>query len=186
MKFQVMILNNWIEEMTKNQVVQAQEKIRQKLIFFIRRHDSILTFWRNKLKQMRDLIVVFIPIAVFLFISILTFMFTGSFYREYYLRLALSCATAIAAFGSLLFFGQKLENEIERLATVTYNLEWYNFDLKNRKIYCFFLLNAMKPFQIEHMGLAINHQLGLSVMRTLYSAVSFTLKIMDSKLKDKA
>ncbi|EEZ97788.1 odorant receptor 319 [Tribolium castaneum] len=182
MKFQLIMLREKIEKIDCNE--KHQKKIRQKLIYCIRRHDSIITFGRNKMEQMSELIGIFLTIATLCFISILIFMFAGPFYKEYYVRLCLTCATAVAAFGSLLVFGQKLEDEIEQLATVTYNLKWYNFDVENRKIYLLFLLNVMKTFQVKYLDFAINYRLGLSIVRTVYSVLSVMLK-MDSKLYDK-
>ncbi|XP_063915849.1 uncharacterized protein LOC135131912 [Zophobas morio] len=109
------------------------------------------------------------------------FAFEGSL-SDQYVRIA---ATAVMTSATLLGFaigGQGIEDLSEEIYEVLNEVEWYHWNLKNKKNYLFFLMNAKRKFKIKYSeNISLNYQLGLKVLKAIFSAMSVIYNLQQKK-----
>ncbi|EEZ99423.1 odorant receptor 310 [Tribolium castaneum] len=177
MKYQIMLVKSWVKKIDSDADNKKDQKmVRSQLVLCIQRHSSLITFIHKIKKEIDSLFLMSLLNAVLCFMSIFLFIFSATFYREYYLRIGLTCITS-GFIGLIVVFGQQFENEVENLATVTCNLNWYFFDLKNKSIYLIFVGQIIRPLRMQYLDFGLNYRLPLSFLKLVYTVLSLMLKV---------
>ncbi|XP_044268544.1 uncharacterized protein LOC123013813 isoform X2 [Tribolium madens] len=150
-----------------------QTEIERKLKFCIRRSQEFINIYLTKNKEIGSLIAGFAICGLFLGIGITLYLSTGKFTSEYYLRMSVTSIAGIVTFSTLIWSGQTVETMISDLVMTFNKISWYNFNQSNKKLYLIFLINMMRDRKIKFTeNYSINYQLGLAIVRGIYSFVS--------------
>ncbi|EFA02841.1 odorant receptor 277 [Tribolium castaneum] len=187
-KFQIMLYLEYVKRVT-----QFNEKIGEKCLFYnesfqkmvarklkncVIRHNEFLKYHRKNTREMSHWIVAFSLCGCLLGISVFFYILSGVIYREQYFRVAVLLTTAASTFVAFIVAGQSLESRVDNGYSVVSRIEWYNFSETNKKTYFLLLVMLMQPWKIKFSDkYSINYELGLSIVRGIYSIISVMVNI---------
>nr|XP_015835422.1 PREDICTED: uncharacterized protein LOC103312914 isoform X2 [Tribolium castaneum] len=155
-----------------------QKGIEKKLKFCIQRLQVLINAYIVKTKEIGTLIALFAICGVLMGIGFSLYLFSGKFTPEYYLRLTFMTLVAVTTFSSIIWGGQSTETIITEMITALCQVRWYNFSQTNKKLYLILLTNMMKDRKIKFTeNYSINYQLGLAIVRGIYSIMSVVVKM---------
>ncbi|KYB27227.1 hypothetical protein TcasGA2_TC033153 [Tribolium castaneum] len=151
-----------------------QKEITARLKFCIKRHQEIIHVTAESVKIAGPFIVPFLITGLFLgtgqVLSILEVL--DGVPIQLWRIACLSIATLICA-SCFLLSGQSIESESERIFSTLIQLDWYNWNNKNRRLLLTVLANSLKPIQFKFATtFVINYVAGLNLCKMIYSAVS--------------
>ncbi|EFA04741.1 odorant receptor 330 [Tribolium castaneum] len=150
-----------------------QTNTEQRLKFCIKRSQEFIKICVTKNKEIGSLIPGFAICGLFLGIGITFFLSTGTFTTEYYLRMGVTSICGATTFSALIWSAQTTETMTSDLVMVINEVNWYNFNQTNKKLYLTFLMNTMKERKIKFTeNYSVNYQLGLAIVRGIYSVIS--------------
>ncbi|KAJ3641593.1 hypothetical protein Zmor_028094 [Zophobas morio] len=163
--------------------VEYHREIEEKLMFCVKRHVQLTENASTPLRlaQVYVLPLQVIGTCVMASVILVFFAFEGSL-SDQYLRITM---TALTASGVLLVFavgGQGIEDMSEGIYEALCQVEWYHWNLKNKKTYLFFLMNATRKFKIKYSeNISLNYRLGLEIVKAIFSAMSVIYSLQQKK-----
>ncbi|XP_044268545.1 uncharacterized protein LOC123013814 [Tribolium madens] len=128
------------------------------------------------MQETQTIIVTFTLSTVFVGIGIAFFIVSDNFTSECYFRMTVTFLAGMTTFMAAMWTGQLLESNWDEITMVLKEVKWYNFNHSNKKLYLFFLTTMMKKRKIQLTeNYSVNYQLGLAVVRGVYSVISVVL-----------
>nr|XP_008193107.2 PREDICTED: uncharacterized protein LOC103312945 isoform X1 [Tribolium castaneum] len=170
--------------------VKYQTEIKRRLKFCIQRSQNFICLHTEKIKEVSTFIAGFAVCACLLGIGVIFYLISGNFTPEYYVRMGFTSVVGIIIFAATIWAGQSTESavgciflnpsykifQIDEMVTSLNEVEWYNFDQSNKKLYLIFLINSMRERTIKFTeNYSFNYQLGLAIVRGIYSVISIVL-----------
>ncbi|EFA01423.1 odorant receptor 293 [Tribolium castaneum] len=176
-------INTGFDTTSSNNIESAeyQQVTRDRLVFCIKRHSYFYTQMREVNRKMSKFIAIFALISVLLGGSVLTFLFSfqGTFENRYP-RIVTLILTAGCIFAHVIYAGQLIEEAATQVCENLKVLDWYHWNCHNRKLYLIFLQNTQKPYKTQFsQNVSINYELGLSIIKTVYSLISVLRNLQD-------
>nr|XP_015835303.1 PREDICTED: uncharacterized protein LOC107397899 [Tribolium castaneum] len=111
-------------------------------------------------------------------IGISFYLFSGNLTPEYYIRIFIIALVGATTFSSIIWGGQSTETIVTEMIATISQVRWYNFSQTNKKLYLILLTNMMKERKIKFTeNYSINYQLGLAIVRGIYSVMSVLVKM---------
>ncbi|XP_044265522.1 uncharacterized protein LOC123011882 [Tribolium madens] len=170
-------LTKWSED-DENLVdnTKYQTEINRRLKICIQRSQNFIRLHSEKIKEISKFIAGFALCACLLGIGVIFYLISGNFTPEYYLRMGATSVAGITTFAATMWAGQSTESAIDDMVTSLNEVEWYNFNQSNKKLYLIFLTNSMKTRTIKFTeNYSFNYQLGLGIVKGIYSVISILL-----------
>ncbi|XP_044270080.1 uncharacterized protein LOC123014856 [Tribolium madens] len=131
-----------------------------------------------KIGEIDILVAAFAICGVLIGIGIYFYMFSNNLSPEYYLRISVIAFVGSTTFSAIIWGGQSTETIIAEIIATVSQVRWYNFNRTNKKLYLIFLTNMMKERKIKFTeNYSINYQLGLAIVRGIYSVASVAVKM---------
>ncbi|EFA01424.1 odorant receptor 294 [Tribolium castaneum] len=154
--------------------VKYQETIEKRLIFCIQRHSSFLKRMKESNRKMSATVLVFSIVGILLGASVLMFLFSFHMsFKIWYYRIITMVLPTGAIFIHIIFIGQSLENAISQLEANLKMVEWYHWNIPNRKLYLIFLINTQEQKGVKFsQNVSVNYKLGVSIAKAVYSLIS--------------
>ncbi|RZB39214.1 7tm 6 domain containing protein [Asbolus verrucosus] len=183
MKFQIMLffehvaaLTDFKEEQNLEELIcdqYYQDQIRQRLQFCIKRYTAFMVTYKNKVKEITNLLVMFLLCGFLFLSSIVFFLLSRKIYFEFYTRIGTACILACVNFATLILCGQSIENQSDIALKILNEVCWYTFNESNKKTYLIAVLNTSRPMKIKFSeNYSINLKLGLAIVNGIYSIMS--------------
>ncbi|KAJ3645954.1 hypothetical protein Zmor_023571 [Zophobas morio] len=159
--------------------VTYQRLINQRLLFCVTRH---IDFCKYVVRIMRLLDVYVLPYEVLgtvvtASIFVFSFAFEGSLAGQYF-RIATFVAVSCTIVVGFVVIGQEIEDMWQELSDAASEVEWYNWNQTNKRIYLIFLTNTSKVYKVKFSeNISVNYELGLQVLKAVYSAANITYSL---------
>ncbi|KAJ3651376.1 hypothetical protein Zmor_017425 [Zophobas morio] len=119
--------------------------------------------------------------AFMMSIVVFYFWFESSL-RDQYFRI---CAITIMSFTTLLGtagIGQAIEDYKIELSNALVEVEWYDWDESNKKMYLMLLIHLSKPIKIKFSeNISVNYEMGVQMAKTFFSTISVMERLHKSK-----
>ncbi|KAJ3620149.1 hypothetical protein MTP99_004136 [Tenebrio molitor] len=151
-----------------------QEEINAKLKIIIDRHCNFIRWQQMTLMTMSNLIIPYLTSAILVALSIaFRFLQDVLWWPNYVIAV-----TLLANIYSIIAAGQTLEDESEKIFVELTTLQWYNWNLKNKKIFLTILTATTRPINIKFSEkFVVNNRMLLFIYQTLYSVLSMFLSM---------
>ncbi|KAJ3664065.1 hypothetical protein Zmor_008269 [Zophobas morio] len=163
---------------------EYQKEVTRRLKFCIERHIRIYSVANRILRDLRHFIFIFSIIAVLYTIGILVYGATfplSSPQRYLYVLSMVVCFIFI--FLHMIWTGQATENVTSQMFEALKQTAWYCWNEKNKKIFLMFVLNGRKAFKLQFsQNVSVNYQLGVSILKSVFSAVTVLARLQNDYL----
>ncbi|KAJ3641591.1 hypothetical protein Zmor_028092 [Zophobas morio] len=163
--------------------VEYHREIEEKLMFCVKRHVQLIENGSRPLRLTQVYVLPFQIMGTCVMASILLvfFAFEGSLSDQYF-RVVVLVLTTSAMLVGFAAGGQGIEDWSEEIYEALCQVEWYHWNLKNKKTYLFFLMNVTRKFKIKYSeNISLNYRLGLEVVKAIFSAMSVIYSLQQKK-----
>ncbi|KAJ3634374.1 hypothetical protein MTP99_011255 [Tenebrio molitor] len=162
-----------------------QKIIKQRLMFAHKRHVKLLICGAEFRNFSRIFIALYALIGSMFGISIVFFilMFQGNIFDKLERLITVSVAT-VTTFTVVIMAGQKVEDATsQEVNYVIDNCNWYDWNEENKKFFLMLRLMTTNMFKLKFsQNYAINYELGIVILKTIYSALSVLKVVRDKNL----
>ncbi|XP_044270077.1 uncharacterized protein LOC123014854 [Tribolium madens] len=155
-----------------------QKQVEHRLKFCIERFQEFVKIYIVKIREIDILVAAFAICGVLIGIGISFCMSSNNLSPGSYLRMSAIALLGSTTFSAIIWSGQSFETLMAELIATLSQIRWYNFNGTNKKLYLIFLTNIMKEHKIKFTeNYSINYQLGLAIVRGIYSIASVAVKM---------
>ncbi|XP_044270104.1 uncharacterized protein LOC123014873 [Tribolium madens] len=128
---------------------------------------------------------MYVPIATFsvmgIIIGVSVFAFLFSFqgtFENRYIRVTTLVFTIATISIHIFCIGQLVEDGCFKIYKTLKKMDWYCWNIENRKLYIVFLQNTQTIFRLKFsQNVSVNYRLGLSILKAIYSMISVMSKL---------
>ncbi|CAH1378824.1 unnamed protein product, partial [Tenebrio molitor] len=150
-----------------------QMEVENRIKFCIKKHVDIISASSAGVKKLRKWIPLFALNGILLFICCIFYCFLNEDNpkRRYY-RVGAICIVGLTTFCSLIFIGQRVENESDLLLRINTEIRWTSLNRKNLNLLTIMSIVMKTPFTLKFSdNLIINYAVGLKIVKVVYTVL---------------